>query len=154
MKTVNNLLIVIMFVLTSTLHFNILAQNNNDYFTLRKGGKKFLRPIKYVLLNTTDKQEKNIDNIVFYAGTQKFIHKPIEHVMDTCPKSYFSSLKLSSVNQLFEEEKNEFNRAKKHEQFHDAVPPLEHYILKVFVIKAIGMEKFLFYEVEWENSIP
>lgn len=155
MKTVNKLLFLLTCVIITTLPIRLKAQiMDRDYFVLYEGGKKFLKSKKYLLLSEDASQVKDEGKIIFYIGTQRFIHKPAEHRLDTCPESYFNSLRLSKVDQLFIDEKNEFDRAKKEEQYFNAIPPVGHYILKVFIVKAIHQEKYLFFEVEWENSIP
>lgn len=155
MKTVNKLFILLTGVIMTTLPFGLEAQNvGKDFFVLYEGGKRFLKPKKYLLLSEDATQVKDEGKIIFYIGKQRFIHKPAEHRLDTCPESYFNSLRLSKVDQLFIDEKNEFDRAKKQEQYFNAIPPVGHYILKVFIVRAINKEKYMFFEVEWENSIP
>lgn len=139
------------------LAFSVVSaqKNDNDYYQLYKGGKEYIKPVRYILLDGDSRKVVNGNprEISFYIGNEIFTHNPARHKRDTCLIVIMNKIKLKTIKELFEDEYKEHKQKTQLENI-TAPPPLNHYNLKVFIIEKINPEKIIEYEVDWIYSIP
>lgn len=149
------------------IHFIILIlstiilsaqERDSDYFTLYKGGQKYLKPIKYILFNPErDKQKKYNDDLFFYIQGQRFKFSNNKHQIDTCSNKLLKKLNFDEAIKLEEKEfifyKKKVNENNLEKKIFYSMPITKvHLYFKVYIIKKIESEKLIKYEVDWENS--
>ena len=128
---------------------------DKDYYTLVKNGRKYLKPVKYIMLN--DKNDKKIissnsENIIFYINSQRFKYDRIKNEIDTCSIGVLDNIKISSVKQLFNDEYEEHKSKLIFEELNFPPPP-NHYNLKIIIIEKTSSKLVVKYEVDWIYTI-
>lgn len=152
--------IYIWFLLVTT--FVNAQKKGSDYFTLYKGGEKYLKLVKYVYFDSNVINEKKTNDelkIYFFIDGQRFVHRN-NHKIDTCSVSFLKKIKLSKPSTL-QQDTYEYFKEKKIEQekirnnkFHLLFPirGFQDYV-KVYILEKINNDKLLKYEVDWEYSM-
>ena len=75
-------------LLCLVINFINAQTKSSDYFSLYKGGEKYLKPVKYILFeiqkdNEVEKKEDE-SKIYFYKKRQRFVFDVKKHKKDTC----------------------------------------------------------------------
>lgn len=146
MKTLNYFIFLIVLI-TNVVN---AQKKENDYYSIYKEGKKYLKPVKYILLDKSSKKVVNpiTRKISFYIENQVFIHDTTHHEKDTCSTDVLSKIEVITIENLFKDEYKEHTEKTKLENI-KMPPPLNHYNLKVFIIEKTNTEKVVKYEVDW-----
>lgn len=143
-------LITTFFFITSTV---LGQQKNNDQYQLYKGGKKYPKLQRYVLLNKGDKKDKDpISNISFIIEGEIFKYIANNHNRDTISVSKLHDINFSTIKELKIAEYQEHKKRTK-EAGIKIPPPLNHYNIKVYILEKICGEKAIKYEVDWIYTI-
>ena len=129
----------------------------NDFFVFYKGGKKYLKPIKYLLFNPKEdkKKETNKSEIYFYIKNERYKFSKKNHKTDTCNVKYLKKIVLAKAKKLANEE-FEFReeKLKEDKSLKNKLPvPLTklHQYFRVFIIVK-NLKEIIKYEVDWEYS--
>ncbi|WP_123924571.1 MULTISPECIES: hypothetical protein [unclassified Flavobacterium] len=144
-----------------TINFINAQTKSNDYFTLYKGGEKYLKPKKYILFdrekNSGLEKQENKSKIYFNTKGESFIFDMKRHKKDTCSVDILKKLTLENTTNLkneacefFKKKKEEVERKKNITLIY---PPkgCQSYF-KVYILEEIGNNKVIRYEVDWEYS--
>ena len=155
MKTI----IYILFLAASL--FTNAQKKEKDYNIFYRGGDPNLKPIKYVLFDSTiSYSKKKIDNnqLNFHIDGESFIHKK-NQTIDTCSIDFLQKVKLENPADLQKEEYNYFKKKKKefensgHIKIPNSLPiSSTHLYFKVFILEKVKGNKVLKYEVDWIYS--
>lgn len=133
---------------------NLTSQTKNkDYYILSKGGEKYLKPVKYILLKNKKNKKINSDQIIFFVEGQRFRHNIKIDEIDTCSASILDSIKIRSIKQLFSDEYEEHMSKLKIENYYFPPSP-NHYNLKLFLIEKVSPKQVIKYEVDWIYTLP
>lgn len=150
---------IILILLISISIQSLSQEKRNSYFVFYKGGKEYLKPIKYILFDSqVDEKRTKTSEIFFYIKGERFKFSKKEHKIDTCNIKYLKKIKLSKVDKLSNEE-FQYRKEKLKEDSHwenkKIKPPMPitklHPYYKVFIIIK-NLDKIIKYEVDWENS--
>lgn len=136
---------------------HIIGQSYDDYFSLQKNGKKYLKPIKYVFFDPKkDKMETSENNLYFYIKNERFLFLKKKHNIDTCNIKYLKKIRLSDAGTLSKEEFQFYKNKIKNDDYWKQKkinPPMPivrfHPFFKVFIVKK-QKNKILKYEVNWD----
>ncbi|UUW09829.1 hypothetical protein NLG42_03300 [Flavobacterium plurextorum] len=131
----------------------------SDYFTLYKGGDKFLKPVKYVMFDSTSRDNTEVKEnglTYFVIKGERFKFDEKTHKKESCLLESLSKIKLENPADLqndgykfFKKKKEEVEKVKKIKLIY---PPTGYQTyFKIFVLKKIRNEIFK-YEVDWEYS--
>ncbi|AMC10304.1 hypothetical protein Lupro_03105 [Lutibacter profundi] len=149
-------IVFIIFILSTNLFFS--QEKNNNYFSLYKDGKSYLKPIKYILfLPERDREKDYKSDIFFYIQGERFVFSKNIHSIDTCSNIFFKKLKFEDVSGLKEKEylffKQKVNENNLNKKLFSSMPLTKtHLFFKVFIIKKVENDKYIKYEVDWEYS--
>lgn len=130
---------------------------DNDYYQMYKGGKKYLKPVKYVLFNQINNQfYKENGKLVFFIKSQKFIHNPKNQLFETLSNTDLKDINFNTVADLISEEYLIYKK-RSNEIFMETnfKPPasLSHNYFKILIVERINHKKSSVYEVYWQYSI-
>ncbi|MCT4698491.1 hypothetical protein [Tenacibaculum haliotis] len=134
-------------------------EKESEYFSFNKGGKKHLKPIKYILFNPkTDKKTTSKEEIHFYIKGERFKFSKKINKIDTCNIKYLKKIELSNAYELSNEE-FKFRKQKLKEDKYwknkKNQPPMpltqNHNYFKTFVVEKYE-DKILKYDVNWTYS--
>lgn len=139
---------------------SISAQTKlSDYFTFYKGGDKYLKPIKYVMFDSSLSENIKTEDkewIYFKIKGERFKFDKKKNQKDSCPLDILKKIKLENPTQL-NNEGYKFYKKKKEEIEKEknvtlVYPPagFQSY-LKVYILEKIS-NKIIKYEVDWEYS--
>lgn len=148
-------------LLCLAINFINAQTKSSDYFSLYKGGEKYLKPVKYILFeiqkdNEVEKKEDE-SKIYFYIKRQRFVCDLKKHKKDTCSTAILKKLELENAGNLqneacefFKKKKGEVEKQKK---ITLAYPPAgcQSYF-KVYILEKINNNELIKYEVDWEYS--
>ncbi len=147
---------IVLFCLILSCNIITSQTKGDNYYSLVKNGREYLKPVKYVLFNK-EKDKKHISNdsdgLIFYVSKQQFRYSNLMHNIDTCSISVLEKIKISTVKQLFDDEYVEHKSKLKLEELKWFPPPLNHYNLKIFIIEKTTSNQIIKYEVDWIFSI-
>jgi hypothetical protein len=140
---------------------SLSSQNqSDDYFTFYKGGKKYLKPKKYILFEEEKgKKVENASGTYFYIEGNRFKYSKKEYDVDTLNISYLENIHLSKVNDLIDKElefhKKMIDKDGYWKELFETRPPIpiskNHLYFRVFILKKEN-GKVLKYRVSWEYS--
>lgn len=133
----------------------------SDFYSFYKGGDKYLKPIKYVLFDSTANYvEKKIiqDVIYFNIKREQFVYKK-NHNLDTCSLDFIGKIKLDNPADLeqnaflyFKNKKEEIEKKSNNKTLIlFPVAGFNNYF-KVYVLEKNAKNQLLKYEVDWEYS--
>ncbi|MBB4800000.1 hypothetical protein HNP37_000039 [Flavobacterium nitrogenifigens] len=143
-----------------TINFISAQTKSNDYFSFYKGGEKYLKPIKYLMFDSSkDDNIKTTDNAQIYFKIKKehFKYNPQKNKASTYSIDFLEKIKLEKPDDL-ENDAYKFFKAKKEEierknKIKLVYPPAGYQsFYKIFIIEKISTNKIVKYEVNWENS--
>ena len=149
----------ICFLVFLMMNFISAQTKSSDYFSLYKGGEKYLKPVKYILFeiqkdNEVEKKEDE-SKIYFYIKRQRFIFDLKKHKKDTCSTVILKKLKLENAENLqneacefFKKKKDEVEKQKKVTLIYPPVGCQSYF--KVYIIEKINNNELIKYEVDWE----
>lgn len=133
----------------------------SDYFQFYKGGEKYLKPVKYVLFDSSanhTERKKDKQKTYFHIKGESFVHKK-EHKVDTCSIIFLQKIKLDDPVYLqqnafkyFKNKKEEVERKSNNKR--RILFPITGYntYFKVYVLEKTRTNRLLKYEVDWEYS--
>ncbi|SDW08944.1 hypothetical protein [Flavobacterium degerlachei] len=153
-----NVFYILLILVTTFAH---AQTRKSDFFRLYKGGNTYLKPIKYVLFDSTASYaEKKIiqDVIYFNIKGEQFVYKK-NHKVDTCSVDLLQKIKLDNPADLnqnaflyFKNKKEEIEKKSNHKiLILFPVAGFNNYF-KVYVLEKIKNDKLLKYLVDWEYS--
>lgn len=153
MKAILNILLLL------TINLLNSQVRESDYFTLYKGGEKYLKPIKYIFFDNNDSlfsKKKNLDKIYFYYDKQTFIFDN-KMAKDTILLSKIDNKMVKNPedlkNQAFLFFKNKKEEVEKKNNLKINYPASDFYpYFKIYIIEKTDSKKALRYEVEWKYS--
>lgn len=133
----------------------------NDFYSFHKEGDKYLKPIKYVLFDSTASYaEKKIiqDVIYFNIKGEQFVYKK-KHNVDTCSVDFIEKIKLDNPANLeqnaflyFKNKKEEIEKKSNNKTLIlFPVAGFNNYF-KVYVLEKKTRNQLLKYKVDWEYS--
>lgn len=140
------------------LTFSSLAQDIKiDYYQMYKGGKQYVKPIKYILFTNKNEHVINPDGkIIFYIDSQRFIYNPKEHITFVFTDERLKKIKFQTIDELITEE-FEIYKLRETEIFKESqlkiAPALAHHIFKIILVVNVNEFESLGYEVYWQFSI-
>lgn len=146
LNNVINLGYLIITLLVST--FAISQQS--DYFTLYKGGKKYDKIVGYIMIN--DNVAKVIDNDsleVFHIKSSILKHNRRFHSESICTEEDIQFFTINSLDELGLKELQELKLRLEEEGIKNYPNPMNHKILKIYLLENIGDNRFRKVEVEW-----
>ncbi|MDP2061177.1 MAG: hypothetical protein U1C58_06020 [Flavobacteriaceae bacterium] len=126
-------------------------KENNDYYTLYKGGKQLIKKSVYVLFNEFDTLKKRGDSLIFEKSNNTFIYSPQKHHSVELNFSSMNNKVFISIPQLYEMEENELKKRLdevESEMGFRPIPPVNHKVLKVYMVQILN-DKICRYEVDW-----
>lgn len=153
-----NIIYIIFFIASTSLN---AQTKESDYFTLYKGGEKYLKPVKYVLfdsLNPNTERKKDKQKIYFHIMGESFVYKK-NYAVDTCPINFLQKIKLDNPADLqknaykyFKNKKQEVER--KTNSKLPVLNPVTNFFpyFKVYIFERKNNNKLIKYEVDWEYS--
>lgn len=149
--------------LTLLMGFSILShsqEKESDYFVFNKGGKKYLKPIKYILFDSK-KDKKNIDNTntYFYIKGRKFLFSKKNQKVDTCNIKFLKNIKFSNISNLEKEVYDFYIKKMKEDDYwkdkikkHPMPIKINSYVKVILV--SLENNSLIKYDVTWELSHP
>ena len=149
-------------LLCLVINFINAQTKSSDYFSLYKGGEKYLKPVKYILFeiqkdNETERKEDE-SKIYFYIKRQRFVFDLKKHKKDTCSTAILKKLKLENAGNLqneacefFKKKKGEVEKQKKVTLAYPSAGCQSYF--KVYILEKINNNELIKYEVEWEYSV-
>ncbi len=155
LMNVINIKKVILFSLLLACNTLISQTRDKDYYTLVKNGRKYLKPVNYIMPNNKNDKKiisSNSEEIIFYIDKQKFKYDRKKNEIDTCSIFVLDNIKMSNIKQLFNDEYEEHRSKLKLEEL-DFPPPPDHYNLKIFIIEKTPSKQVVKYEVDWIYTI-
>jgi len=146
-------------ILTILIGLNISTysqEKKNNFFVFYKGGKEYLKPVKYLLFNPeVDKKTENKSEIYFYIENERFKFSKREHKIDRCNIKYLKKIRLSKAKKLSNEEfEFRVEKLKEDKSLKNKLPvPLTklHQYFKILIIVK-NLKEIIKYEVDWEYS--
>ncbi|GAA3730886.1 MULTISPECIES: hypothetical protein [Flavobacterium] len=144
-----------------TISFINAQTKESDYFTIYKGGEKYLKPLKYILFdevrNSEFEKKENKNKIYFNTEGESFIFDIKKHKKDTCSIDILKKLTLENTTNLKNEACKFFKKKKEEVEKKKNItliyPPAGcQYCFKVYILEKIGNNKLIKYEVEWAHS--
>lgn len=147
---------IVLFLLIGFTILSYSQEKENNYFVFHKGGKKYLKPIKYILFNSNfDEKIKSKEEIYFYIKGEKFKFSRKVNKIDTCTVKYLKKINLSKADKLSNEEfefiKHKLKEDKYWKDKKNQYPmPItkNHNYFKVIIIEKYK-DKILKYDVDW-----
>ncbi|WP_264531456.1 hypothetical protein [Flavobacterium sp. N502540] len=144
-----------------SINFINAQTKSNDYFTLYKGGEKYLKPIKYILFdrekNSEFEKKESKSKIYFYTQGESFIFDVKRHKKDTCSINILEKLTLENTTNLKDEackfyvgKKEEVEKKKKITLTYPPVGCQSYF--KVYILEKINAKELIKYEVDWKYS--
>jgi hypothetical protein len=143
------------------ISFSTVGQSKeSDFFKFYKGGTKYMKPVKYVLFDTTsgDTKKEVANKIYFYMGGETFIFDVKINKMDTCllDKLKFTFDKSEDLQQKayqFYKEKKQIEE-RKMKLKNPILYPVTDYspYFKIYVFEKTNKNTLLKYEVDWIYS--
>ncbi|OUL64270.1 hypothetical protein [Flavobacterium sp. AJR] len=133
----------------------------SDYFSFYKGGNKYLRPIKYLLFDNVNGNEKkeNENKIYFYVGNQTFIFNSSKDEIDTCAVNYLKKIKLDFPDDLQKDAYKYYKEKKREEEKkmnlkNPILFPVKDFstYFKIYILEKIADNKVVKYEVKQSCS--
>lgn len=151
----------ICFLVCLMVNFISAQTKSNDYFSLYKGGEKYLKPIKYILFEIKKDNEalkkEDESKIYFYIKKQRFIFDIKKHKKDTCSIAILKNLKLENAGNLqneacefFKKKKGEVEKQKKVTLVYPPAGCQSYF--KVYIFEKINDNEVIKYQVDWEYS--
>jgi hypothetical protein len=139
---------------------NILSsQSTNDYFSLYKGGEKYLKPVKYLLFDASNSDNikvKEKEHTYFQIKEQRFKFDIKKNTVNNCSSDILKKIKLENPAELehnaYKFFKNKKEEAEKKNKIKLVYPPAGYQsYFKIYILEKIN-NKIIKYEVNWENS--
>ena len=149
---IKKIILFSLLILCSTL---TSQTRDKDYYTLVKNGRKYLKPVKYIMINDENDEKiisSNSEDIIFYIDKQKFKYDRKKNEIDTCSIFVIDNIEISSIKQLFNDEYEEHKSKLILEELNFPPPP-NHYNLKIFIIEKTPSKQVVKYEVDWIYTI-
>ena len=151
-----NSIYIVFFIASIGMYSQI---KESDYNVFYKGGKKHLKPVKYVFfdsLSPNAKRKKDRQNTYFYIMGESFVYKK-NYTLDTCAISFLKNIKLDNPVDLqknaykyFEKKKQELEN-KTNNRIHILYPITDFSsYFKIYVLEKIDNNRLIKYEVDWE----
>lgn len=127
----------------------IFAQN--EYFTISKNGESFKKPIYYIMENDFVKITKEDSKTVFLTLKNRFVYDSNKHNTFLKEKHKIPDSLVLKISQLYKAEEDFFNEVKKNKSDNEIVviPPIDHTLLKIFILYNENDKFYKVYEVEW-----
>lgn len=141
-------------------HFVNAQTTSNDYFTLYKGGEKILKPVKYVLFDSNEKDNiktLNGELTYFQIKGESFSFNNKQNKKEKLSVNNFDKIKLDNPANLQQEGykfyKQKKDEAEKNKNIKLVYPPagFQPYF-KIFLIEKTQGNDFIKYEVNWQYS--
>nr|WP_315158813.1 hypothetical protein [uncultured Flavobacterium sp.] len=139
---------------------NILSsQSTNDYFSLYKGGKKYLKPVKHLFFDASKSDNIKVEDkeyTYFQIKKQRFKFDIKKNTVNNCSSDILKKIKLENPAEL-EHNAYKFFKSKKEEaekknKIKLVYPPAGYQsYFKIYILEKIN-NKIIKYEVNWENS--
>lgn len=129
------------------------AQNNNDYYTLYKGGELFLKPIVYLQAEGIEKTFRHENYLFFEFKKNTFKCNLEKQGYVEIDQNELRDINFVGIEELYKIEEQEFKKRRlevENEKGFRPIPPIEHKILKIYIIKKHGLV-LKRYEVEWTS---
>ncbi|KFF18411.1 hypothetical protein [Flavobacterium hydatis] len=142
-----------------TINLISAQTKSSDYFTLYKGGDKFLKPVKYVMFDSLSNGNTKVkENGLTYFGIkgERFKFDIKKDKKESCSLDILNKIKLEDPSELqndgykfFKKKKEEVEKIKKVKIIY---PPagFQSYF-KIFILEKTKNGVFK-YEVDWEYS--
>lgn len=153
-----NIIYILFFIVSTIVNAQI---KESDYYSFYKGGEKYLKPVKYVLFDSSASYaERKIgkQGIYFHIKGESFVHKK-NHIVDTCSIIFLQKTKLDNPADLqknaykyFKNKKEEVEK-RTNNKFHILFPLTDfHPYFKIYILEKTKNNRLLKYEVDWEYS--
>lgn len=129
----------------------IFAQN--EYFTISKNGECFKKPVYYIMESDFVKITKEDSKTVFLTSKNSFVYDSDKHNSFLKERHKIPDSLILKINQLYKKEKDFFNEVKKNKSNNEriVIPPIDHTLLKIFILYNENEEFYKVFEVEWEE---
>lgn len=142
----------IFLLLTSLLY----SQNDkNDYYKLFKNGKKYEKPVVYLLGKKTNIVDEKLNgDKIFVFENNIFIYESKLHEHNNLNELEIDKIEFTHSNNLLKLEHFEFVKRSneiKSEKGFKPVAPLKHIIFKIYIVICEN-NNYQIYEVDWETS--
>lgn len=153
-----NIIYILLFIVSIVVN---AQTKESDYYRFYKGGKKYLKPIKHVLFDSSAshmERKKDKQNIYFHINGESFVHKK-KYKVDTCSINILQKIKIDNAADLQQNAYNYFKNKKEevekksNNKIQILFPPTGfHPYFKVYVLEKTKENKLIKYEVDWEYS--
>jgi hypothetical protein len=149
----------ILFILVTT--FGNSQTRKSDFYSFYKGGDKYLKPVKYVIFDSTASyaQKKILQDVTYFDIKGERFVRTKSYKIDTCSVDLLQKIKLDNPADLnqnaflyFKNKKEEIEKKSNYKTL--ILFPVAGYnnYFKVYILEKIKNDKLLKHEVEWEYS--
>ena len=145
--TINRLI----FIFVLTIPFNLGAQDWDNTYSLFKNGKEYHRPVVYLLDDSFEEIHSKGQELFFSTKRESFVHNPNIHSSFNLQGEELDTLDFKQPRELYFLEEKEYKEKAELLLIETGVkplPPVTHFILKVYIVRKIGMG-YCVYEVKW-----
>lgn len=139
------------FILVLTIPFNLGAQDRDNTYSLFKNGKKYDRPVVYLLDDSFEEIHSKGPELFFLTKRERFVHNPDIHSSFKLRGEELDTLDFKQPQELYILEEKEYKGKAEfllQETGVKPIPPLTHFILKVYIVRKKEMG-YCAYEVKW-----
>jgi hypothetical protein len=133
----------------------------SDFYSFYKGGDKYLKPVKYVIFDSTASytKKKILQDITYFDIKGERFVRTKSHKIDTCSVDFIEKIKLENPADLnqnaflyFKNKKEEIEKKSNHKiLILFPVASFNNYF-KVYILEKKSRNQLLKYEVDWEYS--
>ena len=127
------------------------AQEQENTYRLFKNGKEYQRPVIYLAEDSFEKIYEKGQKIFFLTERDQFVYNPRIHSSFILHRENLDTINFSQPKDLYSLEENEYNEKARmilKETGIKPVPPIEHSILKIFIVRK-QKSGYCAYEVKW-----
>lgn len=126
---------------------SIYSQNEDCYYTLYKGGKKYKKIFGHVIKDpNTHKVKKNDSILIYYIKNATFVHKVGHHVETVLSSDELKKIKINTLEELGELKELELNLRLRELGIDKYPRPFHNRMIRVYLLDTVNLKKT---EVEW-----
>lgn len=143
-----------------TINLINAQKKESHYFTLYKGGEKYLKPIKYVMFDSGNNGNSKIQDkqiTYFQIKKERFKFDIKNNIVDTCSVNILKKISLENPTELENDAIVFYKNKKKEVESKNKVkllyPPKGYNsFFNIYIFEKIKSNKIIKYEVDWEYS--
>ncbi len=143
-----------------SIHFISAQTKSSDYFCLYKGGEKYLKPVKYLMFDSSKNDNIKTENngqTYFQIKNERFKFDLKKDKTTSYSIDFLDKIKLENPDKLENDAYNFFKSKKEQVEKKNKIKliyPLAgfHSYFKIYILEKMDKNKIIKYEVNWENS--